>query len=270
MPPEVNTTSDGRAPSAWAIVSRDSSTTRRAARPEVCSDEGLPRPHLGPIASITWGSIGRGGRVVEVDGGTGHRTSLGAALSRTSRARVHARRRAAPRPSRLGAGAPGPAAGRRRGQAARAARLRTSRGPGGWWSGSALGGLDRLGGLGRTLNRSPTTPKSTSSKIGASSSLLTATIVLEVCMPARCWIAPEMPAATYSWGDTACRSGRPGWCAGTSRRRPRRGTRRPRRRGRRRTPRPARSHRPCRGHRRRRSRPRSGRAGRSPRGAGGR
>src|SRR5699024_6648834 len=55
---------------------------------------------------------------------------------------------------------------------------------------------------GRTWKRSPTTPKSTSSKIGASSSLLIATIVLEVCMPARCWIAPEMPAATYSCGET--------------------------------------------------------------------
>ncbi len=51
---------------------------------------------------------------------------------------------------------------------------------------------------GSTLCRSPTTPKSTSSKIGASSSLLTATMVFEVCIPARCWIAPEMPAATYS------------------------------------------------------------------------
>ena len=49
---------------------------------------------------------------------------------------------------------------------------------------------------GSTVCRSPTTPKSTSSKIGASSSLLTATIVLEVCMPARCWMAPEMPSAT--------------------------------------------------------------------------
>ncbi len=48
---------------------------------------------------------------------------------------------------------------------------------------------------GRTVCRSPTTPKSTSSKIGASSSLLTATMVFEVCMPARCWIAPEMPFA---------------------------------------------------------------------------
>src|SRR5690606_37252051 len=55
---------------------------------------------------------------------------------------------------------------------------------------------------GSTVNRSPTTPKSTSWKIGASSSLLIATIVLDVCMPARCWIAPEMPAATYSCGET--------------------------------------------------------------------
>ena len=38
--------------------------------------------------------------------------------------------------------------------------------------------------------------------VGASGSLFTATIVFDVCMPARCWIAPEMPQATYSWGDT--------------------------------------------------------------------
>lgn len=50
--------------------------------------------------------------------------------------------------------------------------------------------------LGRTSNRSPTTPKSATSKIGASSSLLIATMVLAVCMPARCWMAPEMPTAT--------------------------------------------------------------------------
>src|SRR6266508_358053 len=55
---------------------------------------------------------------------------------------------------------------------------------------------------GTTLNRSPTTPKSASSKMGASPSLLTATIVLDVCMPARCWIAPEMPSATYNCGET--------------------------------------------------------------------
>ena len=52
------------------------------------------------------------------------------------------------------------------------------------------------------MNRSPTTPKSASSKIGASGSLFTAMIVLEVCMPARCWMAPEMPTAMYSWGET--------------------------------------------------------------------
>ncbi len=50
--------------------------------------------------------------------------------------------------------------------------------------------------FGTTLKRSPTTPKSVSSKIGASGSLLTATITFEVCMPARCWMAPEMPIAT--------------------------------------------------------------------------
>src|SRR3954452_12656351 len=55
---------------------------------------------------------------------------------------------------------------------------------------------------GATWNRSPTTPKSAISKIGASGSLLIATIVLDVCMPARCWIAPEMPTAMYSCGDT--------------------------------------------------------------------
>jgi hypothetical protein len=38
--------------------------------------------------------------------------------------------------------------------------------------------------------------------MGASSSLFTATMVLLVCMPARCWIAPEMPTAMYSCGDT--------------------------------------------------------------------
>src|SRR5690606_39125795 len=65
---------------------------------------------------------------------------------------------------------------------------------------------------GTTVNRSPTTPKSAISKIGASGSLLIATIVLAVCIPARCWIAPEIPSATYSCGDTetpVC----PTWCA---------------------------------------------------------
>src|SRR5690606_36106432 len=39
---------------------------------------------------------------------------------------------------------------------------------------------------GAMSNRSPTTPKSAISKIGASGSLFTATIVFEVCIPARC------------------------------------------------------------------------------------
>ena len=48
---------------------------------------------------------------------------------------------------------------------------------------------------GTALNRSATRPKSATWKIGASSSLLIATIVFESFMPARCWIAPEMPSA---------------------------------------------------------------------------
>ena len=48
---------------------------------------------------------------------------------------------------------------------------------------------------GTILNRSPTRPMSATWKIGASSSLLMATIVLESFIPARCWIAPEIPIA---------------------------------------------------------------------------
>ena len=50
--------------------------------------------------------------------------------------------------------------------------------------------------------RSPTTPRSENSKIGAFGSLLIETITLEPCMPTLCWIAPEMPSATYSFGET--------------------------------------------------------------------
>jgi hypothetical protein len=32
--------------------------------------------------------------------------------------------------------------------------------------------------------------------------LLMATMVLEVCIPARCWMAPEIPVAMYSCGET--------------------------------------------------------------------
>src|SRR5205085_7122380 len=41
--------------------------------------------------------------------------------------------------------------------------------------------------------RSPTTPRSAYSKIGAFGSLLIATTTFEPCMPTLCWIAPEMP-----------------------------------------------------------------------------
>src|SRR5438067_2620971 len=48
---------------------------------------------------------------------------------------------------------------------------------------------------GTSLNRSPTSPRSATWKIGASSSLLIATMSFESFMPARCWIAPDMPIA---------------------------------------------------------------------------
>src|SRR6266545_220978 len=49
--------------------------------------------------------------------------------------------------------------------------------------------------LGTISCRSPTTPRSQNSKIGAFGSLLIATTVPELCMPTLCWIAPEMPQA---------------------------------------------------------------------------
>src|SRR5215212_6407138 len=56
--------------------------------------------------------------------------------------------------------------------------------------------------FGRILLRSPTTPRSENSKIGAFGSLLIATMFSEFCIPTLCWIAPEMPAARYSFGAT--------------------------------------------------------------------
>src|SRR5205814_7372583 len=56
--------------------------------------------------------------------------------------------------------------------------------------------------LGTISFRSPTTARSAYSKIGACGSLLIATITPEPCMPTLCWIAPEIPTATYSFGDT--------------------------------------------------------------------
>ena len=49
--------------------------------------------------------------------------------------------------------------------------------------------------FGTIVCRSPTTPRSANSKIGAFGSLLIATIVFELCMPTLCWIAPEIPQA---------------------------------------------------------------------------
>src|SRR6266513_2782975 len=48
--------------------------------------------------------------------------------------------------------------------------------------------------LGRILCRSPTTPRSLNSKIGALGSLLIARMFSELCIPTLCWIAPEIPA----------------------------------------------------------------------------
>src|SRR3954453_11715022 len=42
VPPEVKMTSEGWAPAAVAMVSRASSTARRARRPDPCRDDGLP------------------------------------------------------------------------------------------------------------------------------------------------------------------------------------------------------------------------------------
>jgi hypothetical protein len=63
QPPAVKITSDGRAPSAAAMVSRASSTRRLARRPEVCSDDALPRTARASlssavIAAAASGSIG--------------------------------------------------------------------------------------------------------------------------------------------------------------------------------------------------------------------
>ena len=49
---------------------------------------------------------------------------------------------------------------------------------------------------GTTWKRSPTRPMSATSKIGASESLLMATMVRASLMPVRCWMAPEIPTAT--------------------------------------------------------------------------
>ncbi|SHW45791.1 Uncharacterised protein [Mycobacteroides abscessus subsp. abscessus] len=59
VPPAVKITSEGRAPSCWARDSRASSIRRRAARPEVCSDDALPpAARTAVIASMAAGCIG--------------------------------------------------------------------------------------------------------------------------------------------------------------------------------------------------------------------
>src|SRR3984885_15656664 len=56
--------------------------------------------------------------------------------------------------------------------------------------------------LGMILFRSPTIPRSENPKIGALASLLIATMFSEDCIPTLCWMAPEIPAARYSFGET--------------------------------------------------------------------
>lgn len=59
VPPAVNTTSLGRAPSAAASASRDSSTVRRAWRPAACSADAFPvTVRCAVIARTASGSIG--------------------------------------------------------------------------------------------------------------------------------------------------------------------------------------------------------------------
>jgi hypothetical protein len=53
---------------------------------------------------------------------------------------------------------------------------------------------------GMTSLRSPTILYCAIWKIGASGSVLMAMILLDSAMPARCWMAPEMPAAMYKAG----------------------------------------------------------------------
>lgn len=48
---------------------------------------------------------------------------------------------------------------------------------------------------GTTSKRSATTPTSATSKMGASGSLLMATMKFEPFIPTRCWMAPEIPQA---------------------------------------------------------------------------
>ena len=94
---------------------------------------------------------------------------------------------------------------------------------------------------GTILNRSPTRPKSATWKIGASSSLLIATMVFEVLHAGEVLDrAGNADRDVDVRARRSCRSGRPGSRWARSRRRPRRGRRRPRRRACRRAGRAAR------------------------------
>src|SRR2546429_8305107 len=62
--------------------------------------------------------------------------------------------------------------------------------------------LDLVRQLRHDLEQVPHDPVVPTLKIGASLSLLIATMTFDVRMPARCWIAPEIPTATYSVGET--------------------------------------------------------------------
>ena len=54
-------------------------------------------------------------------------------------------------------------------------------------------------------------PRSATEKMGASWSLLMATMFFEFFMPTRCWVAPEIPQAMYTVGFTVLPVW-PTWC----------------------------------------------------------
>ena len=49
-----------------------------------------------------------------------------------------------------------------------------------------------------TLNKSPTIPKVAILNIGVFGYLLMAIILLEICIPTKCWIVPEILQAMYN------------------------------------------------------------------------
>ncbi len=65
--------------------------------------------------------------------------------------------------------------------------------------------------FGSTLCTSPTIPRSATEKMGASWSLLMATMFFEFFIPTKCWVAPEMPQAKYTVGFTVLPVW-PTWC----------------------------------------------------------